>query len=729
MRLILLPRAVSITWMLLLWLCASSLVQAASTPYYSSKAQDYRTCTTVGVGPLATTTCYGTVDNVGRTSDVDLTNYATMHMPLLLFPVAIRMDMPAVVPKNYRAGVVLGSSTGVSTVGAIVIRTYLKDASGTSQFQESYVVTDAAKAILATTTPGRVEFLAGKPFDQVEIEAGAVLNVAYDINIYYGYGIDANVVTQATGYVSRFNQNTSDYYSTAIQPNGVTVCANSTISNPGNAVDKDLTNYATFGSFVSVNCPTTLQTQLEGKAPAGYQAGFVIGNGGLLDAKALSGLTVTTYLNGVAQESGTGAQLLDLQVLSGDQYAVSFESSKAFDRVEIRQNSLVSALDDLRIYYGFGIEPRAFRDQEPILSNFSAGNNQFQTSQYRTNSLLCVNCGVTNPQNAADSDLKNNYAETTTGVGLGTTTRLKLKLNGPGLAGNTAGVILGAASGLLDASLLSSIRINTYSGDNGQKLVESASGSNLLKLELLADGRQDVSFATTQEFDWVELEVTNTVSALEAMKIFYAFAEDRPTGFPTSIVAPAPLPVELVRFEARASDTAVELTWQTASERNSSHFIVERAVGVSNKQFTSIGRLAAAGSSAQQQEYSLRDADAGKQGATVLYYRLRQVDADGTENYSQVVAVKWKAIAQQVSVFPNPATGAAVVQVSLPEAGAEGGTVMLYNSQGKLVTQHTVARREIVLPVTGLEAGIYQVVVTDSARRRVATQSLVIVTR
>jgi hypothetical protein len=669
------------------------------------------------------------VDNVGRAADADLTNYATMHMPLLLFPVAIRMDMPAVIPKNYRAGVMLGSSTGLATIGAVVIRTYLKDASGTSQFQEAQVVTDAAKAVLGTSTPGRVEFLASKPFDQVEIEAGAVLNVAYDINVYYAYGIDANVVTTATGYVSRFSQSLSNYYSTAIQPNGVTVCANSNINNPGNAVDKDLNNYATFGTFISVNCPTTLQTQLEGKAPAGYQAGFVIGNGGLLDAKVLSGLTVTTYLNGVAQESGTGAQLLNLQALSGGQYAVSYETTKAFDRVEIRQNSLVSALDDLRIYYGFGIEPRAFRDQQPILSNFTNANNQVQASQYKAGSVVCVNCGVTNPSNAADSDLKNNFAQINSGIGIGTTTRLKVKLNGTGLAGNTAGMILGASSGLLDASVLSSIRVNTYSGGNGQKFVESASGSSLLKLELLADGRQEVSFATTQNFDWVELEVANTVSALEAMKIFYAFAEDRPTGFPTSIIAPAPLPVELVQFGARATDTGVDLAWQTASERNSSHFIVERAAGANNKNFKDIGRLAAAGSSSSHLEYSLRDEEAGKQGATVLYYRLRQVDTDGTESFSQVVAVNWKALAQQISVFPNPALGVAAVRVSLPEAGAEGGKVMLYNGQGQLLVQQAVASREVTLPTTGLGAGIYQVVVTDATSRRVSTHSLVIGSR
>ncbi|WP_210116208.1 T9SS type A sorting domain-containing protein [Hymenobacter fodinae] len=722
-------RVLSIGCLLVLFSGLGSWVQAAGTPYYSNKAQGYRTCTTIGVGPLAENICYGNVDNAARAGDADLTSFATMRMPLLLYPVAIRMDMPAVVPKNYRAGVMIGSSTGLSTIGAVVLRTFLKDANGNSQFQEAQVVTDAAKAVLGTSTPGRVEFVASKPFNQIEIEAGAVLNVSYDINVYYAYGIDANVVTTATGYVSRFNQNLSNYYSTAIQPNGVTVCANSNISNPNNAVDGDLTNYATFGSLLNVNCPNTLQTQLEGKSPAGYQAGFVIGSGSLLDVKVLSGLTITTYLKGVPQETGSGAQLLDLEALSGDQYAVSFASNKEFDRVEIRQNSLLGIADDLRIYYGFGIEPRAFRDQQPILSNFSNASNQVQTSQYRSGSILCVDCGTTNPQNAADADLNNNYAQINNGVGVGTTTRVKVKLNGAGLAGNTAGMILGGAAGLLDANLLSSIRINTYSGVNGRTLVESASGSSLLSLELLADGRQEVAFATTQNFDWVEVEVASGVSALDAMKIYYAFADDRPTGFPSNIVAPAPLPVELVQFNARATSNGVELTWQTASERNSSYFAVERATGVGSKEFKAIGRLAAAGSSTQRRDYSLRDEEAGRQQATVLYYRLRQVDADGTESYSQVVVVNWKAQAQQVALYPNPASGAEQVRVVLPETSAENGKVVLYNGQGQVVVQRDIASREVVLPTTGLGAGIYQVVVTDAASHRVAVQTLVVSSR
>lgn len=736
-------RTLGISGLLLLLTSWSAQVLATSAPIYSfsgsSGASVKQTCTSVTVIvlglPVVQTTCFGSVSSPAKATDSDFSTPATMNIPLSTLgeKVALRMDMQREVPANYRAGVLVQRNgallnlLNLNLVNQLRIRTYLK---GSDDVVESRVV-DAALVgeLLDGSGPIRLEFIASKPFDQIEIEATSFASVAYGLDVYYAYGIDANQVTTAKGYVSRFTSNLADNYSTKIQPVDILkVCGNSNISNPGNAVDADLTNYASFGTFLGINCPTTLQTQLEGKAPAGYEAGFVIGSGSLLDVNALSGLSVTTYLNGVAQETASGAQLLNLQLLSNGQYSVNFETTKAFDRVEIRQNSLLTALNDLRIYYGYGLEPSVFRDQEPILSNFPSTTNQFQASRYKANGVLCVSCGVTNPQNAADSDLKNNFAVIDNGIGVIGTTALKLNLNGPGLAGNTAGVVLSRASGLLDANLLSNIRVKTYSGANGGTLVESASGSSLLRLELLSDGRQEVSFATTQNFDWVEIEITNGVSLLDATKIYYAFAEDRPTGFPTRIVTPAPLPVELVQFKAAPSGTAVELVWQTASERNSSYFVVERSIGGIEQSFKAIGRVSAAGASMARRSYGLRDEQATGHGVSVLYYRLRQVDQDGSEQFSAVVAVSLKT-PSQVTLYPNPAATTDQVRVQVPGTAAEGLKLTIYNAQAQVVSQQLLQEREAVLTTTGLRAGIYQVVLVNAAGQRVSTQRLVITGR
>lgn len=716
--------------------------RAASAPIYSHTgsggARITQTCTTVGVPPLAVTTCFGSVSNPELATDSDFNSAATMDVPLtaLASSIGLRMDMAATAPANYRAGVVIERASNVlnvlslNTANLLVVRTYLKTGT-TSTLQEEKPVDANLVANLLGNNAGkiRVEFVASKPFNQIQLEAASALSVGYSLKVYYAYAIDANVITSANGYVSRFETPSTSTYSTEVITNGISVCVNSNVSNPLNAVDKSLTNFATMHSLVDVSCPPTLQTRLEGTAPAGYQAGFVLGSNSVLNLAALEGLQITTYLGGVAQEMAAGGNLLNLELLGNQQYNVSFPTTKPYDRVEIRQTKLLSVLDDLRVYYGFGLEPRVFRDLTPRISEFvdPAGNYQVNGS------LVCVNCAVSNPQYAADKDVAGNYAAVRTTLSVGGTTRLKLRLNGPGRAGNVAGAILGLGSTLLDAKLLSNIRINTYSGSpngttgstTGAELVESAVGSSLLNVELLADGRQEVSFRTTRDFDWVEVELTNGISLLDNTQVYYGFAEDRPTGFPSSITLPAPLPVQLVGFAARVSGTAVNVTWQTAAELNSSHFVVERSTQPATG-FEAIGRVAAAGTSSTSRQYSLRDADATAQPASVLYYRLRQVDADGKEAYSTVAVVSLKTANLTFAVYPNPASATDNIRAELPVLPDGRYQLFVYNTQGSLVSQQEIRGGTISLDAHRLRSGLYQVVLATEQGQRIATQQLAI---
>jgi len=222
--------------------------------------------------------------------------------------------MSGTVPKNYRAGVVIGSSTGLAAIGAVTIRTYLKTGS-TSELRETLVLTSAARTVLGTSEPGRLEFVAQQLFNEVEFEAGAVLNLSYEFNVYYAYGIDANVVQTAQGVISRFATPSQGVdYSTAVIDNGITVCVKSNVLDPKRAGGQLLTNFATFTTLVGVSCPSTLRVKLEAPAPAGYYAGFVVGQQGTGDLNALSNLRITTFLNGVARETAIGPELLRVTV-------------------------------------------------------------------------------------------------------------------------------------------------------------------------------------------------------------------------------------------------------------------------------------------------------------------------------------------------------------------------------------------------------------------------------
>ncbi|OUJ75854.1 T9SS type A sorting domain-containing protein [Hymenobacter crusticola] len=565
----------------------------------------------------------------------------------------------------------------------------------------------------------------------MEIEFVGLLTVATQFRLYYAFGFrDNNSTLQYNGVLTKIAAPLSTDYSTQSRNSStLEVCVNSGVLNPERAVDNTLDNYATFGSLAGVACPATLNTRLASPAGTNYQAGFVVGNGGLLDLNVLKSLKITTYLGNVAQESSLNGNLLEVNVLPDGKYQISFPATKPFDRVELQQTDLVKALSNLNVYYGFGIEQRAFRDDTPVLSKFEDPAGKFETG---STTVLCVNCSpkdVINPGLAVDN-LNDNYAEINSLLNIGGTTSLKLKLNNQyasGKAGNRAGMVLNYGNGLLNNDLLKNITLKTYAGADGSKLVETASGAALLDLGLLNNGKSEVSFLTTQDFDWVEIQLSNVASLAERTQIYQAFAEDARIGFPTNLAAPAaPLPVELLSFKGKIVGTAVQLTWATASERDNDYFVIERATTASSS-FTPIGRVAGAGNNTNGQAYSFRDTEAASTNAT-SYYRLRQVDVDGRETLSPVVAVIWGKVpvSAKIDLYPNPATTAQPVQLRLPVTQAHGQVVMVYSANGQVVRQYPVSVGEFTLPTTKLSAGLYHVVLLDAAGQHLATQRLLL---
>lgn len=172
-----------------------------------------------------------------------------------------------------------------------------------------------------------------------------------------------------------------------------------------------------------------------------------------------------------------------------------------------------------------------------------------------------------------------------------------------------------------------------------------------------------------------------------------------------SAITGGPLPVLLARFEASASQADAALSWTTAQELNSRYFIVERSAA--NGAFTAVGTIAARGTSATAQQYAYRDVNAASLGSTV-YYRLRQVDVDGTVTYSPVrtVAFAARSTAPQLILYPNPA--ADQVHVALTGLAAPGAQLTAYSVLGQavLATQLSDASQADVA-LTGLPAGTY----------------------
>lgn len=157
-----------------------------------------------------------------------------------------------------------------------------------------------------------------------------------------------------------------------------------------------------------------------------------------------------------------------------------------------------------------------------------------------------------------------------------------------------------------------------------------------------------------------------------------------------------PLPVTLTGFGAvRQAGGMVRLRWNTASEQHSAYFEVQRSLDGST--FASIATVAARGTTSQAQDYTSLD---GAAPAGQLYYRLRQVDSNGSAQYSPTATLAATVAAATLNLYPNPTCGRLVVPAAV------GQQVQVLDLMGRLL--HTSS-----LPPTGeidvqdLPAGTY----------------------
>jgi hypothetical protein len=120
--------------------------------------------------------------------------------------------------------------------------------------------------------------------------------------------------------------------------------------------------------------------------------------------------------------------------------------------------------------------------------------------------------------------------------------------------------------------------------------------------------------------------------------------------------AGASLPVTLSSFDVQSLGTAVKLNWQTASELNNAKFIIETSN--EGELFSGIGEVQGAGTTLEKQSYQFTH---HTPSAGINYYRLKQVDFDGTFEYSKVVAIN--AVGNNdIVTYPNPAKDKVYVQ-------------------------------------------------------------------
>ncbi|GAA3977026.1 T9SS type A sorting domain-containing protein [Hymenobacter antarcticus] len=179
------------------------------------------------------------------------------------------------------------------------------------------------------------------------------------------------------------------------------------------------------------------------------------------------------------------------------------------------------------------------------------------------------------------------------------------------------------------------------------------------------------------------------------------------TALALASISPAnPLPVELVSFTATLVGDDGLLRWRTASEKNSAYFEVQQSTD-GRAAWQALGTVPAAGTSTAPRDYAYPDARISRYGAPLVYYRLRQVDLDGTTAFSPVVVLTPQpVVGLTLELWPNPT--AAATQVRVTSAGAQPVEVEVYDATGRLLFRHTTEpRASLSLPSANWPNGAY----------------------
>jgi hypothetical protein len=172
-----------------------------------------------------------------------------------------------------------------------------------------------------------------------------------------------------------------------------------------------------------------------------------------------------------------------------------------------------------------------------------------------------------------------------------------------------------------------------------------------------------------------------------------------------------PLPVELTGFKAAVSGrNTISLFWETATERNSDYFSVERSTD--GRHFERTGAVKAKGHSSTLQGYTFTDT-APAQGTN--YYRLRQVDLDGSFTFSAVVAARAAGSAVEGKLLAYPNSTAADLTLAIEGMQDEAVSIEVLDLLGKPHLQKAIklkaANNTVPLDLTNLSSGVYLVMV------------------
>ncbi len=205
------------------------------------------------------------------------------------------------------------------------------------------------------------------------------------------------------------------------------------------------------------------------------------------------------------------------------------------------------------------------------------------------------------------------------------------------------------------------------------------------------------------------LTLTNLVAGRTYYIQVYDYSTNNPGTFTISLSGVS-LPVGITQFTGEQQGSKNVLKWITATEQNNKGFEIQRSVDGTN--FSSIGFVAAkaAQGNTASASYSFDDA---KPFTNNNHYRLKQVDKDGRETFTNIVTLKGQrpSSLQLSRLYPNPASASLNLLITAP--ANDRISIVIADFVGKVVMQKSsnifTGDNKVSLNIAHLPAGSYMI--------------------
>ncbi len=215
--------------------------------------------------------------------------------------------------------------------------------------------------------------------------------------------------------------------------------------------------------------------------------------------------------------------------------------------------------------------------------------------------------------------------------------------------------------------------VSAYNTKGTMVSLDTTRADGTYNLDGIAQGDYYVKFSPPAQYgftipkagpDNMDSDVTGT-QGFGTTKVYRVLAGDRLPYIDAGLVAGV-LPLEWLSFEGRYNGQFTDLEWATGVELNNSHFVVERRHETETS-FEEIGQVAAdPNSTAARHDYGFQDVNVVKSG--IYYYRIRQVDLDGSYDFSKTISIRVETgRGLGVEIYPNPVNDLLKVDIWLNE--------------------------------------------------------------